>query len=108
MNLNQQIAQLLIVGFKGDRLIPGSTLAADLREGALGGVILFDRLIAQNRCDNNILSREQSAKLCADLQDCAGGDLLIAVDQEGGRVCRFTAERGFPATASAAYLGQSG
>jgi beta-N-acetylhexosaminidase len=108
MNLNQQIAQLLIVGFKGDRLIPGSTLAADLREGALGGVILFDRLIAEGLADNNIRSADQTARLCADLQDCAGGGLLIAVDQEGGMVSRFKAERGFPTTVSAARLGNSG
>ncbi|HSO09779.1 MAG TPA: glycoside hydrolase family 3 N-terminal domain-containing protein [Desulfoprunum sp.] len=108
MDLPQQIAQLLIVGFKGDRLLPDSTLAADLRDRALGGVILFDRLLAEKRADNNIVSATQTARLCAELQDCAGGRLLIAVDQEGGMVSRFKAERGFPVTASAGCLGRSG
>lgn len=107
MNLEQQIAQLLIIGFKGDRLIPGSTLADDLGKRALGGVILFDRLLAESLTDNNIHTAEQTAKLCTDLQNCAGGNLLIAVDQEGGRVSRFKAERGFPTTVSAACLGKS-
>lgn len=107
MDLEQQIAQLLITGFKGDRLLPDSTLAADLRDRRLGGVILFDRLLAEGLPDNNIRSADQTARLCADLQQCAGGDLLIAVDQEGGMVSRFKAERGFPVTASAARLGIS-
>jgi beta-N-acetylhexosaminidase len=107
MDLKQQIAQLLIAGFKGDRLQPDSTLAADLRDRRLGGVILFDRLLAEKLPDNNIRSPEQTARLCADLQDCAGGDLLIAVDQEGGMVSRFRPERGFPVTASAGRLGSS-
>jgi beta-N-acetylhexosaminidase len=108
MDLAQQIAQLLIVGFKGDRLLPHSTLASDLRDRALGGVILFDRLLAEKSPDNNIVSATQTARLCAELQDCAGGRLLIAVDQEGGMVSRFKAERGFPVTVSAGRLGRSG
>jgi beta-N-acetylhexosaminidase len=107
MRLEQQIAQLLIVGFAGNRLSPTSQLALDLKETGLGGVILFDRLIASNTKDNNILSTEQTSSLCRDLQEFAGGDLLIAVDQEGGRVSRFKAERGFPTTDSAARLGLS-
>ena len=107
MRLEQQIAQLLIIGFAGDRLSLTSQLALDLKETGLGGVILFDRLLANNTRDNNILSAEQTGTLCKDLQECAGGDLLIAVDQEGGRVSRFKAERGFPTTDSAARLGLS-
>lgn len=108
MNLENRIAQLLIVGFQGDRLHPRSQLALDLREMSPGGVILFDRLLAKKLPDNNIVSEGQTGQLCADLQDCAGGDLLIAVDQEGGMVSRFKAERGFPTTVSAAELGRSG
>jgi len=106
MHLEQQIAQLLIVGFAGNCLAPDSQIALDLREMALGGVILFERLLATKSRDNNILSAQQTKKLCKDLQDCAGGNLLIAVDQEGGMVSRFKAERGFPTTESAAQLGQ--
>lgn len=108
MDLAHKIAQLLIVGFKGDRLLPNSTLAADLRDRALGGVILFDRHLATKSPDNNIISATQTARLCAELQDCAGGRLLIAVDQEGGMVSRFKAERSFPVTATARRLGESG
>lgn len=107
MHLEHQIAQLLLIGFKGDRLLPHSSLVADLRDRCLGGVILFDRLLAEKLSDNNIRSAEQTARLCAQLQDCAGGDLLIAVDQEGGMVSRFKADRGFPVTASAGRLGRA-
>jgi beta-N-acetylhexosaminidase len=107
MHLEQQIAQLLLVGFKGDGLLPHSTLAADLRDLNLGGVILFDRLLAGRLPDNNIRSAEQTTRLCTQLQDCADGELLIAVDQEGGMVSRFKADRGFPVTASAGCLGRA-
>ncbi|KAB2890131.1 MAG: glycoside hydrolase family 3 protein [Desulfobulbaceae bacterium] len=107
MDLEQQIAQLLLIGFKGDGLLPHGTLASDLRDLRLGGVILFDRLLAEKLPDNNIRSAEQTSRLCTQLQDCAGGDLLIAVDQEGGMVSRFKAERGFPVTASAGSLGRA-
>jgi beta-N-acetylhexosaminidase len=107
MHIEQQIGQLLLIGFKGDRLLPHSTLAAELRDRRLGGVILFDRLLAEKLPDNNIRSAEQTARLCAQLQDCAGGELLIAVDQEGGMVSRFKADRGFPVTASAGRLGRT-
>ncbi len=107
MNLEKQIAQLLIVGFQGDCLLPASQLVLDLRELSLGGVILFDRLLAKKYPDNNIRSEEQTRRLCADLQDCARGNLLIAADQEGGMVSRFKPERGFPTTDSAARLGAS-
>lgn len=107
MDLEQQIAQLLIIGFEGDHLDPTSQIALDLRELSLGGVILFDRLLAKKQPDNNIRSLTQTRNLCRELQDCAGGDLLIAVDQEGGKVNRFKTERGFPTFPSAARLGES-
>ncbi|MDR3090413.1 MAG: hypothetical protein LBU39_11470 [Desulfobulbaceae bacterium] len=97
--------ECLIVGFRGDRLDAGGAFAQKIKAGRIGGVILFDRHLATKSQENNIVSPEQTKKLVADLQDAAGGDLLVAVDQEGGAVSRFKAARGFPETAKAALLG---
>ncbi len=72
------IGRLFIVGFKGTVLTP--ELAAQLRELQPAGIIYFA---------DNILSVEQVRKLNSDLRDLLGEDLIISVDQEGGRVQRL-------------------
>lgn len=105
--LAEKISQLLMVGFSGPRLDRSHPLYADLGEGALGGVILFDRFIAGKSDSHNIISPSQIEDLTGALQEAAGDRLLIAVDQEGGKVSRFRGSRGFPETPSAAELGAS-
>lgn len=105
MNLKEKIGQLLIVGFEGAAVTHGSPVIHDIKESNLGGVILFDRFLAKQQPANNILSANQTLQLINDLQDCAQGTLLVAVDQEGGKVNRFKKERGFPQTPAAAELG---
>lgn len=65
--------------------IPGSTLevatAKHLQRLSPGGVVLFGR---------NGESRATVARLVVELRDLLGPALHIAVDQEGGRVVRFT------------------
>lgn len=104
-SLEQKIGQLFLLGFAGDVLTSEHPIAIDIAEGNLGGVILFDRLLAKAKASNNIVNAEQIAELTAGLQCMAGGKLLIAVDQEGGQVSRFKQERGFPVTPDAALLG---
>ncbi len=104
-SLRQKIGQLFLVGFTGDTLSINHPLVTDIQEEKLGGVILFDRFLAEKKDSNNISSAEQLQKLTTDLQKFAGGDLIIAVDQEGGKVNRFKRERGFPITPTAAELG---
>ncbi len=102
-----KIGQLFMVGFAGHTLGPRHPLRADLGEGALGGVILFDRSVTGKSDTHNIISADQLQELTGTLQELAGGGLLVAVDQEGGKVSRFRAQRGFPETASAAELGDA-
>ncbi|MCA9662413.1 MAG: beta-N-acetylhexosaminidase, partial [Myxococcales bacterium] len=75
-----QPGQLLFVGFAGTAAPP--PLVEKIAQGRVGGVILFAR---------NIESPEQVLRLCRDLHAAAPADapLLIAIDQEGGRVQRL-------------------
>lgn len=105
MELEKVIAQLLMIGFQGQHLVPHHPLIADITERNLGGVILFDKSLATGTTENNIVGATQLQTLCTDLQNLSSVPLLIAIDQEGGRVRRLKPETGFPETASAAYLG---
>lgn len=64
--------------------VAGTSLSVEerelLRQPAVGGVILFSR---------NFTSPEQVAALVADIHGLRTPRLLVAVDQEGGRVQRF-------------------
>ena len=91
-----------MVGFRGFRIGPDDPIAKALEAG-LGGVILFDRdLVTGTR---NIESPKQLAALTASLRAAASGNLIIAIDQEGGRVSRLKPAQGFPATRSQAEIG---
>jgi beta-N-acetylhexosaminidase len=106
MDFEKIIGQLFLLGFHGETVSENHPVATDIRERNLGGVILFERLLAKNLGSNNIITASQVKVLTTKLNDLAGGRLLIGVDQEGGRVCRFTAGRGFPVSAAAADLGE--
>ncbi|BBL71239.1 beta-N-acetylhexosaminidase [Methylogaea oryzae] len=82
--------------------LQGTTLAPEEREllnhPAVGGVILFSR---------NYESPRQAAALVADVRAARRGELLLAVDQEGGRVQRMRA-RYTRLPAAARYLEHCG
>jgi beta-N-acetylhexosaminidase len=108
LTLRQKIGQLFVLGFGGDSLSTTHPIINDIKGNYLGGVILFDRLIAHGRSNNNIVDKIQLRRLTGSLQEQASEPLLICVDQEGGQVSRFKKERGFPTSPSAAELGQAG
>ncbi|WP_324716469.1 beta-N-acetylhexosaminidase [Carboxydochorda subterranea] len=103
--LERQVGQLLMVGFPG--VEPPPSLLERIERGEVGGVILFSR---------NVKTPDQVRSLVRQLQDVslhagvpggqAGIGLLIATDQEGGRVVRLKP----PATwfPSAMALGATG
>lgn len=106
MHIEDKIGQLFLLGFQGYTIDATHPVADDIRHRNLGGVILFDRALAHKRDSNNILSASQVKALTTTLQEFADTPLLIAMDQEGGKVRRLKPELGFPATASAGELGQ--
>ncbi|QKJ65776.1 beta-N-acetylhexosaminidase [Deefgea piscis] len=80
--LQEQIGQLLMVGFDG--LVVNQEIESLIRQQRIGGVILFRR---------NIESPAQVAALCRRLQEInaevSAIPLLIGIDQEGGMVMRI-------------------
>ncbi|MFT5699668.1 MAG: beta-N-acetylhexosaminidase [Desulforhopalus sp.] len=105
--LEKMIGQLFIVGFKGSTVSKNHPICVDITERNLGGVILFDRHLATEATTNNIKGTAQLTQLTSALQKISSTKLLIAVDQEGGRVNRFRQEFGFPVTPNAEELGLS-
>jgi beta-N-acetylhexosaminidase len=101
LTLEQKAGQVLAVSFDGTAESP--ELAAMIEQQHAGGVIFFAR---------NVAAPEQVGRLTAALQRAArdSGDpgLLMAIDQEGGRVARLTEGRGFTEFPSAMALAATG
>ena len=82
MTLREQIGQLFMMGFTGTTVT--KDLAAFVKAYSPGGVIFFRR---------NLESVQQIIDLTNGLQKLSPGPpLLIAIDQEGGRVSRLPSE----------------
>ena len=95
LTLEQKIGQILCLGFDGTEL--NAELRVLVAELQVGGLVYFER---------NVASRTALAQLSADVQALAQAHglpgLLLAIDQEGGRVTgcgRPRASPSFPAPA---------
>ncbi|HLB94412.1 MAG TPA: glycoside hydrolase family 3 N-terminal domain-containing protein [Candidatus Babeliales bacterium] len=84
LTLAEKVGQLMLVSFRGE--IANLDAHQLIQELYIGGIIYYNWA-------NNLTNLEQIRKLGADLQQLAGQTrlkipLLIAVDQEGGKVAR--------------------
>ncbi len=96
VSLEQKIGQMLMVGFHGTSAKSGSRICRDIHRYNIGAVILFDYNPVDKSKPKNIANKAQVARLTTELQACSrNGKLLIAVDQEGGRVQRLKSRYGF-------------
>jgi len=96
MSLDEKIGQKIVLDFRswndGDTQKPVTEINDEIRQIIskyhIGGVILFAQ---------NFVNKEQAKRLISDLQKAAiesgNPPLIIAVDQEGGRVERFSFDR---------------
>lgn len=105
VSLETKIGGMLMVGFRGLRVSDEHPIVMDIRERHLGSVLLFDYDVPSKTAMRNVQSPEQVKALVGDLQGASDAPLLVAVDQEGGRVRRLKEEHGFPPTSSAQHLG---
>lgn len=101
LTLEQKIGQMVMVGFPG--LEPPAYILDWLREGRIGGVILFGR---------NVESPAQLAALTSACHQAAAENpalppILISIDQEGGVVARLRESAGFLESPGAMALSAS-
>jgi beta-N-acetylhexosaminidase len=94
------VGEMLMVGFAGKSADspPAQALAAHIARGRVGGVLFLS---------DNIGRSGQVAGLVSLFREAAGGRrLLIAVDQEGGRVQRLGRAEGFSFIPAALRVGE--
>lgn len=93
-------------GFRGLAVDGSDAVVTDLSQRGLAGVVLFDIDGPSGSRQRNIASLAQVRGLTAALRAAAPGPPpLLAVDQEGGQVCRLKERHGFPPMPSARQLG---
>jgi beta-N-acetylhexosaminidase len=107
-SLRAKLAQMVLVGFRGTTLAADNPILADIRGLGIGGVALFSYDVALHSAARNVESPRQVAALTASLRRQAAQSLMIAIDQEGGKVARLDEKHGFPPTQSAQELGARG
>lgn len=105
-SIDQKIGQMLNIGFRGMAVADSNHIVRDIQKYHLGGVTLFDYDVPRDTAERNIRSPQQVRQLTRDLQSLAQKPLVIAIDQEGGKVVRLKTRYGFTATVSAQHLGR--
>lgn len=85
MTVEHKVGQLFLVAFSGSRLSPA--LKRMIAEYHVGGIVLFESA-------GNLINTAQTVRLINDAQSAAIANgaripLLVAVDEEGGRVSRL-------------------
>ncbi len=87
LTLKQKIAAMLMFGFRGSNVEDQGVveIVSDITKLGLGGVLLFNY---------NVESPNQLTSLTSALKQ-ADPKILIAVDQEGGKVQRLSSKNGF-------------
>jgi beta-N-acetylhexosaminidase len=106
LTLDQKIAQMLLVGFRGYYLDEHNPVIGDLRDLYVGGVILFDYDVVKKAHDRNISSPAQLLRLTEQLRSHMALPTFVSIDQEGGTVNRLKPDYGFKNTISHRELGE--
>ncbi len=99
--LKAKAAKMLMFGFRGTSLEDAPEIKNFLDKHPPGGLILFDYDVPSKSRPRNIISPEQLSQLTQSIKQAASGHILIALDQEGGKVARLKERYGFPVFPSA-------
>jgi len=113
LTLRKMVSSLVIIGFNGENFKESSKyknpsqISKDIKNG-LGGVVIFNKDPNDHKSVKNIRSPWQLKMLTKKLQLEGKNRLIIAIDQEGGKVQRLKAENGFISTPSAEAISKMG
>ncbi|RMH24176.1 MAG: glycoside hydrolase family 3 protein [Planctomycetota bacterium] len=107
MTIESLCGRIMMVGVRGGTMDDPRTIedVQACKRAKVGGVILFATDLGEGG-DRNIHHPEQLRRLVADMRHELGADLIVSIDQEGGRVARLRPERGFEPHVSAASFGR--
>ena len=104
--LDQLIGQLIIAGFRSDRVSDTTNICKYIKNYNLSGVILYDEDLEKiGPGTRNIKSPEQVKELTDNLQSVSEAPLFISIDQEGGHVNRLKNSYGFREFPSWKHIG---
>ena len=99
-SLKIKISQMLIFGIKeANKVLEEDSLFKAYSNMNLGGIILFEKNIANKRSKYHLKS------LTSEIQKVSKIPSFIAIDEEGGNVTRLKPKYGFHKTKTAKYLG---
>lgn len=98
-SLDIKIGQMILIGFPKGEVDP--VVLKEVSEGKVGSIILFEKNIPAK---NSFVALK---KITWTYQNAAPTPLLIAIDQEGGRVNRLKDKYGFPRSITAEAMGKA-
>lgn len=104
LSLEEKIGQKIIIGFRGQSLSNEPIIEQYLKEGLIGGVILYKRDF-QTGLPRNLVEARQIKDLIIEIKRVSKVPPFIAIDQEGGKVSRLDSSNGFPEFPSAKEIG---
>lgn len=104
-DIQQQIGQMLIIGFRGTSIQDTLYIAGVIKDLNIGGVVLYDYDMPSHSTPRNIVDSSQLAQLTCGLKRLSPR-LLIAIDAEGGQVNRLKPKYGFAEIPSHQALGR--
>lgn len=100
-SLDLKIGQMIMIGINERTILTADDpIVAELKDGKIGGVVLFEKNIAKSN------SADSLKRLISALQQYSKVPLFISIDEEGGRVHRLKEKYGFVRMPSATYLGK--
>lgn len=98
--IRHQIAQMILVGVKGQYASEDPELMASIRADRVGGILVFEKNLTTTNSEENM-----RAMIAAFQNAHTRLPLIVSIDQEGGKVNRLKEKYGFPASVTASFLG---